>query len=87
MKKWYKSKTIILNIIALMLGLIPMIDVDFLTAFGVTNVQIYLTVLGFVAGFLNLVLRMITTQPITTKKSYARDEDIGGGGIKNPPKP
>ena len=66
MKKWHESKTIWLNLIALLLGLIPMIDENILIAFGVLNTQSYLTVLGALTGVLNLLLRMITSTTIQT---------------------
>lgn len=84
MKKWYKSKTIIVNIIALILGLIPIIDVNFLMAFGVENVNKYLIIIGAITTFLNLILRMITTTTISSRKrvrALNKDGDIGGGNV------
>ncbi|TDD77143.1 hypothetical protein [Flavobacterium caseinilyticum] len=58
MKKWYQSKTIWVNLIAIILGILPLVDETLLTAVGVVNTQAYLYVIGFVTGILNLILRM-----------------------------
>jgi len=71
MKKWYQSKTIIINIIAGILGVIPMIDESFLTALGITNVTGYLSVIGVVTTILNLILRMLTNTQIVGKSTYS----------------
>lgn len=73
MKKWYQSKTIIVNIIAGILGVIPMIDESFLTALGITNVAGYLSVIGVVTTILNLILRMLTNTQISTSKTIIGD--------------
>tara|TARA_R110000782_G_C14638689_1_gene395339 strand:- start:436 stop:693 length:258 start_codon:yes stop_codon:yes gene_type:complete len=74
MKKWYQSKTIIVNIIAGILGVIPLVDVNFLTAIGIENVTGYLSVLGVTTTVLNLLLRAVTNTGISSK-SFA--DEIG----------
>ncbi len=71
MKKWYQSKTIIVNIIAGILGVIPMIDESFLIAIGITNVAGYLSVIGVITTILNLILRMITNTQIVSNSTYS----------------
>lgn len=68
MKNWKQSKTIWLNIVTLILGITPMINVDVLTAFGVVNVPLYMTMLGLFNGIANILLRMVTTTAIETKE-------------------
>lgn len=67
MKKWYQSKTIWVNIVAAVLGIIPAINADLLTVMGIVDANKYLTVLGAVTTVLNLFLRMTTTKTIETK--------------------
>jgi uncharacterized membrane protein len=68
MKKWYQSKTMWVNIIAAILGIIPIIDNELLTAIGVLDSTRYLAVVGVVTTILNVILRTITKTAITTKK-------------------
>lgn len=65
MKKWYESRIIISNIIAAILGVIPLIDVNLLTAIGVTDVTKYLAIVGTVTTILNVILRAVTTKTIS----------------------
>jgi hypothetical protein len=67
MKNWKQSKTIWFNIFALILGITPMINSDVLTAFGVVNVPLYMTLLSLFTGIGNMLLRMITNKAIETK--------------------
>ena len=66
MKKWYQSKTIWLNAIALILSFMPLLDENTLIAIGLTNPTKYLTIIGLLTAFLNVILRLITTQGIST---------------------
>lgn len=64
MKKWYQSKTIVVNIIAGLLGIIPSIDMNLLNLFGVGNATQYLAILGLITTIANIVLRSITSESI-----------------------
>jgi hypothetical protein len=82
MKKWYQSKTVVMNIIAGLLGVLPLIDNGFLLAIGITNVQGYLSILGVITTVLNLILRTMTTTVISTRKrKLASKENDGEGGV------
>ena len=78
-----QSKTIWLNIAALTLGAMPemmsMIDVNVLTAIGVTEPVKYYTIIGLITGFLNIVLRShnkAKIKPIRKKKSKLPKDEI-----------
>ena len=78
-----QSKTIWLNIAALTLGAMPemmsMIDVNVLTAIGVTEPVKYYTIIGLITGFLNIVLRShnkANIKPIRKKKSKLPKDEI-----------
>ena len=82
-KSWMQSKTIWLNIAALTLGAMPemmsMIDVNVLTAIGVTEPVKYYTIIGLITGFLNIVLRShnkAKIKPIRKKKSKLPKDEI-----------
>jgi hypothetical protein len=81
MKKWYQSKTIWTNIIAFILSFVPFLDAATLAALGITNTQLYLTILGLVTFLLNGILRLITTKGIETNSNAT---DIGGGTVGTP---
>lgn len=69
MKRWYQSKTIIVNLLAGLLGVIPLINEDILTTIGILDTKGYLSILGLITTVLNLFLRVVTTgQVITSKK-------------------
>lgn len=83
LKKWYHSKTILLNGIAGIIGLLPemlsVIDVNLLTLLGVTDPMKYYTLIGTIATILNIYLRAqgsTPSAPIQTKsrKKIAKDE-------------
>jgi hypothetical protein len=86
MKKWYQSRTVVMNIIAGLLGVLPLIDNGFLLAIGITNVQGYLSILGVVTTVLNLILRTMTTTVIETKKRALESMEYDFGGSQIPPK-
>lgn len=68
MKKWYNSKTIWVNAIALILGFISMFNAEIFNIFGFTDnttVKV-LTVIGLINGALNILLRFLTTGEIIT---------------------
>jgi len=65
MKTVFESKTIWANIIAILLGVLPLVDGNLLQAIGVANTESYLTVLGFGMAILNILLRTITNQGIS----------------------
>jgi len=67
MKKWYQSKVILLNIVAIILLVLPMIDANFLQAIGVTNIPGFLSVVAVVTTVLNAILRITSTKVILTK--------------------
>lgn len=79
MKQWYLSKTVWLNIIASVLLILPMIDQKFLTDFGVTEPQKYLSIVASVTTVLNLILRITSTKVISTVKRVKNSTDY----IKN----
>lgn len=68
MKKWYLSKTILLNIVATLLLILPMIDLKFLTDIGVEDTQKYLSIVASITAVLNLILRVTSTKIISTKR-------------------
>ena len=73
LKKWYKSRTIIANLVAAVMGMLPMIDLNFLSAIGCADPAKYYAIIGVATTFLNVVLRRQTTKPISTQK---RIEDL-----------
>ena len=82
-KSWMQSKTIWLNLIALILGAMPeimsLIDVNVLTAIGVSEPVKYYTIIGLITGFLNIVLRShnkAKIKPIRRKKSKLPKDEI-----------
>lgn len=68
MKKWYNSKTIWVNAIALILGIVSLLDAQILNIFGFDdNVTVkILTTIGLINGVLNIMLRFLTTGEIIT---------------------
>lgn len=74
MKNWYQSKTVLINLIALLLGLLPMIDAQLLTFIGVTSVDGYLYIIGFITGALNLILRMSKNEQTQVIKFFNSKE-------------
>lgn len=64
-KKWYKSKTIVINIIVgltMILALIP----SFLDDLGINDKQALISsaIIGFVNNVINIILRIITTKTL-----------------------
>lgn len=57
-KSWYSSKTVIVAIITIVLGVLAMPEVSQLIP------QEYLGIILSVVGVLNLILRFLTSQPI-----------------------
>jgi len=74
-KVWYKSKTIIANIISLIIAIGLLINPAVLLAMGVLpeNQSKVLTLIVFFIAVLNLILRMITDAPITITKPKNSD--------------
>ena len=64
MKNWKQSKTLMFNFLVSVLAILPMIDVDILTAVGITNPLAYYKVLVVVTAIANKFLRIITTEAI-----------------------
>lgn len=75
MKKWYKSKSIMLNLIAALIASISMLDAEVLNAIGITNTSAFLSVIGFITTVGNIFLRIFTdqSQTIITKKSHKKN--------------
>lgn len=69
-KSIFASKTLWLNAIMGILAIAAIIDPAFLSSFGVgaENQVKVLEVIGAVTAVLNIVLRMVTNQPVTLKK-------------------
>ncbi|MES2285818.1 MAG: hypothetical protein V4547_09040 [Bacteroidota bacterium] len=68
-KSIFKSKTFIVNAIIGILAILTIINPELLMVFGldaVTQTRV-LTALGALTAVLNVVLRMITTEPVTIK--------------------
>lgn len=68
MKKWYQSKIIITNLISSLLGVIPLINEDLLTAVGILDVKGYLSILGVATTILNLLFRAISSGKVISSK-------------------
>lgn len=76
-KSWLQSRTIWVNLIGGIIGFLPMIDINILTALGVSNPAKYFAIISIVMGFLNVVLRSITTKPIKRRKPKVQKESEG----------
>jgi len=76
LKKWYHSKTILLNGLAGLIGLLPellsVVDVNLLTLLGVSDPMKYYTLLGAVTTMLNIYLRAQHSQPSAPIQTKAR---------------
>lgn len=69
-KTIFKSKTFWLNLILGILAIIALIDPTILIAFGIpeaSQMQV-MQVVGIIAAVLNIILRLITGQPVTVLK-------------------
>lgn len=69
-KSIFASKTFWLNAIMGILAITAIIDPAFLSSFGIApdnQVQV-LQVIGAVTAILNVILRIVTSQPVTLKK-------------------
>ena len=55
-KKWYQSKTVILNVLATMLSLLGFITPDLLAAVGL-NPEKFMAIVGAVTAIINVILR------------------------------
>lgn len=79
LKKWYHSKTILLNGIAGIIGLLPeilsVIDVNLLTLLGVTDPVRYYGLIGALTTILNIVLRAHNTTPSAPIQTKARKQN------------
>ena len=82
LKKWYHSKTILLNGFAGIIGLLPemlsVIDVNLLTFLRVSDPMKYYTLIGTITTILNIYLRAhgaTPTAPIQTKARKQTDEN------------
>lgn len=75
LKKWYHSKTILLNISASLLAILPVFDVSFLTLIGVSDPVRYFGIIGGVTTILNIVLRTQNAAPSAPIQTKARKEN------------
>lgn len=66
MKKWYQSKTIWVNFIAALMAIVPFIDANILTAFGVSDTTRWLVIIGFLTTLFNIANRFLTNKGIDT---------------------
>ena len=69
MKKWFKSRTIWVNILGAVAGSLAIVDNNLLVAIGIKDPAKYLTIIGAVVTLSNLYLRTLTTKPITRKRA------------------
>lgn len=60
-KKWWQSKTIWLNIFSLTIGILGVLNSDFLEFLGFKNATTLVTVLGTLNAVGNLILRRYFT--------------------------
>jgi len=67
-KRWYESKTMIVNLLGATAASLELIDINVLAAFGVTNPIQSMAIIGFVVSIVNMYLRTISVKPITRKK-------------------
>lgn len=70
-KSIFKSKTFWVNIIATVLSIITLIDDSFIKAFVKDeNAEVkLLVIIGAVTGALNIILRSLTSEPVSIVKS------------------
>lgn len=66
MKKWYKSKTIWLNLIAAAIALLGIFDEALLSLLGITNTSKFLAIIGALTTALNILMRVLTSKIIYT---------------------
>ena len=80
MKKWYKSKSIIINVVAALIASVSMLDAEVLKAIGITNTSAFLSIIGFATTVANIFLRLFAdqSQPITIRQVNKRQnwEDV-----------
>jgi len=80
LKRWYESKTIILNGLAGLFGALPEIlnlfDVHVLTALGVSNPTKYYALIGVLTTMLNIILRTQSDTPTPPIKTKARTQKL-----------
>lgn len=71
-KKWYKSKTLMLNLIASTFASLGLLDKSVLVAIGITNTEAFLSIISFITTTGNIYLRLFIDQEsqltIKTKK-------------------
>lgn len=70
-KSIFKSKTLWLNFIMGLLAIIALIDPSILSIFGLDEIHQAnaLKIIGAITAILNLVLRMITGQPVSVNSN------------------
>ena len=67
-KKWYQSKTVIINILASILSILGFITPDLLTSIGL-NPERFMAIVGIITAIINVILRaggqptVISTEP------------------------
>jgi len=76
LKRWYHSKTILTNIAGALLGIIPVLDINFLTLIGVSDPARYYGVLGGIAAILNILYRTQSDTPTPPIKTKARTQKL-----------
>jgi|GEM_PF-1488681 len=68
-KKWYQSKTVWLNLIASVLGVLGYFNAPLLVSLGITDPTKLLSIIGVVTTILNLVLRAGGQPTVISTKS------------------
>ena len=69
-KKWYQSKTVWLNLVASILGVLGYFNAPVLISLGIADPTKFLSIIGVVTTILNLILRsggqptVISTKPV-----------------------
>lgn len=73
-KKWYKSKTLMLNLIAATFASLGMLDKSILVAIGITNTEAFLSIVGFITTTGNIYLRLFIGQESQITIKNKKDE-------------
>ncbi len=73
-KKWYKSKTLMLNLIAATFASLGMLDKSILVAIGITNTEAFLSIVGFITTTGNIYLRLFIDQESQITIKNKKDE-------------
>ena len=68
-KKWYQSKTMWLNIVAVIVSITGYLTPELLISIGFSNPTKFLTIIGTIVAIANVILRAGKVQPISTMPS------------------